>query len=126
MEEERCRFSVIFLAVMLLSFAIATISLSFGEVSLFSLCLSPNSLSERDFAVAVVEDGGRGCARAQEADAAPAEPAEEAAVMLLAAASVVQGDVPVVVKQLVASNIGKLACKTCIDAEAHRDGRSTN
>ena len=84
----------------------------FGEVSLFSLSASLSSLSERDFAVAVVEDGGRGCARAQEADAAPAEPAEEAAVMLQAAASVVQGDVSVVVKQLVASNIGKLACIT--------------
>ena len=84
-----------------------------GDDGKLAFSLSPNSLSERNFAVAVVEDGGRGGARAQQADAAPAEPAEEAAMMLLAAASVVQGDVPVVVKQLMASNIGKLKCITC-------------
>ena len=38
-------------------------------------------LSERDLAVAVVEDGGRGGARSEEAHAAAAEPAKEAALL---------------------------------------------
>ena len=105
MEEERCRFSVIFLAAMLLSSATLQLNKKVCGCVKLAFSLSPNSLSERDFAIAVVEDGGRGCARAQEADAAPAEPAEEAAVMLLAAASVVQGDVPVGRRQAVGGGI---------------------
>ena len=44
-------------------------------------------LPQRDLAVSVVEDGGGSGARAQETHAAPAEPAEEAALPVNVAAA---------------------------------------
>ena len=62
---------------------------------------SLSSLSERDFAVAVVEDGGRGGARSEETHAAAAEPAKEAALAAAVAVAAVHANVPAVARQLV-------------------------
>ena len=58
-------------------------------------------LPERDLAVAVVEDGGRGGPRSQETHAAAAEPAKEAALAAAVAVAAVHANVPAVARQLV-------------------------